>query len=236
MTLGGLALAVGILVDDATVTIENIERHMHLGSDLHKAILEGAGRDRRSRPGLHPVHLHRVRADVLSHRRCALSVRAAGGGRGVRDAGVLRAVAHAGADAGDAADGSCPGGAERPAQPAAARIPRLQRPLREDSRAAIRVILAEVARAAPAVRGRRSSAFACCPAVWCSFWGATSFPSVDGGQIRLHMRLPTGTRIEETARVADEVEGVIRTIVPAARSRHRARQSGRGGQRHQQIL
>src|SRR6202050_3191833 len=43
MTLGGLALAVGILVDDATVTIENIERHMHLGSDLHKAILDGAG-------------------------------------------------------------------------------------------------------------------------------------------------------------------------------------------------
>jgi multidrug efflux pump subunit AcrB len=43
MTLGGLALAVGILVDDATVTIENIERHMHMGSDLHKAILEGAG-------------------------------------------------------------------------------------------------------------------------------------------------------------------------------------------------
>ena len=43
MTLGGLALAVGILVDDATVTIENIERHLHMGSDLHKAILEGAG-------------------------------------------------------------------------------------------------------------------------------------------------------------------------------------------------
>ncbi|MEA3174886.1 MAG: hypothetical protein QOF42_2297, partial [Gammaproteobacteria bacterium] len=41
MTLGGLALAVGILVDDATVTIENIERHIHLGSDLHKAILDG---------------------------------------------------------------------------------------------------------------------------------------------------------------------------------------------------
>src|ERR1700760_1863829 len=43
MTLGGLALAVGILVDDATVTIENIERHIHQGSDLHKAILDGAG-------------------------------------------------------------------------------------------------------------------------------------------------------------------------------------------------
>src|SRR5450755_2562008 len=36
-------IAVYIMVDDATVTIENIERHMHLGSDLHKAILEGAG-------------------------------------------------------------------------------------------------------------------------------------------------------------------------------------------------
>jgi Cu/Ag efflux pump CusA len=43
MTLGGLALAVGILVDDATVTIENIERHLHMGADLHTAILEGAG-------------------------------------------------------------------------------------------------------------------------------------------------------------------------------------------------
>ncbi|MBL3960773.1 efflux RND transporter permease subunit, partial [Bacteroides thetaiotaomicron] len=39
MTLGGLALAVGILVDDATVTIENIERHLHLGTNLHDAIL-----------------------------------------------------------------------------------------------------------------------------------------------------------------------------------------------------
>ena len=43
MTLGGLALAVGILVDDATVTIENIERYLEQGSDLREAILEGAG-------------------------------------------------------------------------------------------------------------------------------------------------------------------------------------------------
>jgi multidrug efflux pump subunit AcrB len=43
MTLGGLALAVGILVDDATVTIENVERHMSLGEKLEDAILEGAG-------------------------------------------------------------------------------------------------------------------------------------------------------------------------------------------------
>ena len=42
MTLGGLALAVGILVDDATVTIENIERYLEEGHTLHDAILEGA--------------------------------------------------------------------------------------------------------------------------------------------------------------------------------------------------
>ena len=42
MTLGGLALAVGILVDDATVTIENIERVLHEGGSLHDGILKGA--------------------------------------------------------------------------------------------------------------------------------------------------------------------------------------------------
>jgi multidrug efflux pump subunit AcrB len=43
MTLGGLALAVGILVDDATVTIENIERHLHMGKGLYEAVMDGAG-------------------------------------------------------------------------------------------------------------------------------------------------------------------------------------------------
>ena len=43
MTLGGLALAVGILVDDATVTIENVERHLRAGENLENGILMGAG-------------------------------------------------------------------------------------------------------------------------------------------------------------------------------------------------
>jgi multidrug efflux pump subunit AcrB len=44
--------------------------------------------------------------------------------------------------------------------------------------------------------------------------GRDFFPSVDAGQIRLHLRAPTGTRIEETARLADAVEAVIREIIP----------------------
>ncbi len=43
MTLGGLALAVGILVDDATVTIENVERRLQAGEEMNSAILVGAG-------------------------------------------------------------------------------------------------------------------------------------------------------------------------------------------------
>src|SRR5204862_2086423 len=43
MTLGGLALSGGILVDQAIVTIENIERHLHAGEELNRSILVGAG-------------------------------------------------------------------------------------------------------------------------------------------------------------------------------------------------
>ncbi len=44
--------------------------------------------------------------------------------------------------------------------------------------------------------------------------GRDFFPEVDAGQIRLHIRAPTGTRIEETARLADEVEAAIRELIP----------------------
>src|SRR5690606_23060689 len=45
--------------------------------------------------------------------------------------------------------------------------------------------------------------------------GRDFFPSVDAGQIRLHFRMPTGTRIEETARHADLINAAIREIIPA---------------------
>src|SRR5258707_4812858 len=46
--------------------------------------------------------------------------------------------------------------------------------------------------------------------------GQDFFPTVDAGQLRLHLRAKTGTRIEETARVAGEVENVIRKLIPAS--------------------
>jgi len=47
------------------------------------------------------------------------------------------------------------------------------------------------------------------------FLGRDFFPQIDSGQIRLHMRAKTGTRIEQTARLADEIENSIRTVIPA---------------------
>ena len=236
MTLGGLALAVGILVDDATVTIENIERHMHLGSDLHKAILDGAGEI--AVPALVSTlcicivfvpmffltgvarYLFAPLAEAVVFAMLASYVLS----RTLVPTLVMLMMDHAPARSGG------------PAQPAAAGLPRLRRALREDSRRLYRIILAAVLGAAPAVRRRCFWAFACCRAGWCSFSGATSFRAVDAGQIRLHMRLPTGTRIEETARVADQVEAAIRTIVPARDLGTDARQPGRADQRHQPVL
>ncbi|RYY68119.1 MAG: efflux RND transporter permease subunit, partial [Comamonadaceae bacterium] len=68
-----------------------------------------------------------------------------------------------------------------------------------------------------AKKGRFGSVFLLFCVVSCGlvpFLGRDFFPSVDAGQIRLHMRTATGTRIEETARVADQVEKAIRELVP----------------------
>jgi len=48
------------------------------------------------------------------------------------------------------------------------------------------------------------------------FWARTSSPTSDTGEIRLHLRAKTGTRIEETARITDNVEARIRSVIPKA--------------------
>ncbi len=118
------------------------------------------GRDRRAGAGVHAVHLHRVRADVLPDRRGALPVRAARRSRGVRDARVVRAVAHAGADAGDAAvpPRRAASGRHRPGPGAAsvalrAHPPRLQPRIRAPARRLHRAA-GHAARAPPGGRDR----------------------------------------------------------------------------------
>jgi hypothetical protein len=102
MTLGGLALAVGILVDDATVAIENIHHHMASGQAAggsHHSRLAG---NRRCPAFVSTLCICIVFVPMFFLTgRGALSVRAAGGGRGVRDARQLRDLADARADAGD---------------------------------------------------------------------------------------------------------------------------------------
>jgi multidrug efflux pump subunit AcrB len=214
MTLGGLALAVGILVDDATVTIENIERHMHMGSDLHKAILEGAGEI--AVPALVSTlcicivfvpmffltgvarYLFAPLAEAVVFAMLASYVLS----RTLVPTLVMLMMEH-----GPSSPQAAPSLLQRVYGAFNARF--------EQFRSGYSVILAAVLERRRLFAGTFLGfcALSCCLVF---ILGRDFFPSVDGGQIRLHMRLPTGTRIEETARVADEVEGVIRTLVPAA--------------------
>ena len=96
MTLGGLALAVGILVDDATVTIENINYHLEQGKDIESAIMDGARQIVIPGDRVALVHLHRLRADVQSRRRGRLSLPPMAEAVVFALIGILRALAHAG--------------------------------------------------------------------------------------------------------------------------------------------
>ncbi|KVK83563.1 efflux RND transporter permease subunit [Burkholderia sp. MSMB1498] len=219
MTLGGLALAVGILVDDATVTIENIERHLHLGSDLRTAILEGAGEI--AVPALVSTlcicvvfvpmffltgvarYLFVPLAEAVVFAMLASYVLSR---TLVPTLAMLLFGKHR------------PG--IGPAAPAArpSRFARFHHAFErafERLRAGYIVLLSVLL-----VRRRfHASLFLgfCVLSTGLVFaLGRDFFPSVDAGNLRLHMRAPTGYRIEETARLADQVEQTIREAVPAA--------------------
>jgi len=213
MTLGGLALAVGILVDDATVTIENIERHLHLGTDMHEAILEGASEI--AIPALvstlcicivfvpmffltgvakylfvplaEAVIFAMLASYVLSRTLVPTLVM------------LLMDRSHI-----------------NPEKPSLLhRIYRNFDRAFERMRGAYRIILG-------IILGHRrlfGSLFLAFCLLSCGLYlvlGRDFFPNVDAGKIRLHMRTPTGMRIEETARTADLVETEMRRILPPA--------------------
>ena len=215
MTLGGLALAVGILVDDATVTIENIERHLHMGTDLHEAILEGAGEI--AVPALVSTlcicivfvpmffltgvakFLFVPLAEAVVFAMLASYILS----RTLVPTLAMLLMGHAHKPK----NGSKPNLFMRLYHRFDAGFERM--------RATYIMILSTLL-----VRRRMfASLFLgfCVLSVGLVFvLGEDFFPTVDAGDIRLHMRAPTGTRIEETARLADQVEDVVRQVVPAA--------------------
>lgn len=213
MTLGGLALAVGILVDDATVTIENIERHLHMGTNLHDAILDGAGE---------------IAIPALVSTLCICIVFVPmfflTGVAKFLFVPLAEAVVFAMLASYILSRTLVPtlamllmGHAHKPKKGAKPNLfMRLYQRFDagfERMRAAYIVILSTLL-----VRRRVFAtgflAFCILSTGLVFVLGEDFFPTVDAGDIRLHFRAPTGTRIEETARLADEIEQVIREVVP----------------------
>ncbi|GAB2568991.1 efflux RND transporter permease subunit [Dyella jejuensis] len=212
MTLGGLALAVGILVDDATVTIENINSHLEEGKEVYDAIMEGA-------------HQIAVPAFVSTLSICIVFVPIffLGGVAKYLFAPLAEAVVFAMMASyvlsrtlvptlslywlkkhdHDAKPSGMLGHFQQGFEHRFERI-------REGYRGALETTERH--------RGLFAILFfaACALSVGLlvPWLGRDFFPDVDGGQIKLHFRAPTGLRIEETARLADGIEGVIRQTIP----------------------
>ncbi|VVD67157.1 RND transporter [Pandoraea communis] len=217
MTLGGLALAVGILVDDATVAIENITHHLERGAPLHDAILNGAGEI------AVPTFVSTLSICIVFVPMFLLS-------------GVARYLFVPMAEA--VVFAMCASylfsrtliptlamyllrAKSENAQPAggwSVRFSRFQarfeagfESLRRRYASALRVAVGQRSRFVAVWLAICLGSLALTP-----FVGRDFFPSVDAGEIRLHLRAPTGTRIEETARITDEVETKIKTVIPPA--------------------
>ena len=213
MTLGGLALSVGILVDQAIVTIENIERHLHLGKTLEDAILTGAGEI-----GI-PVLVATMCICIVFVPMFFLS-----GVARFLFVPLAEAVVFAMAASYLLSRTLVPtlvmllmGGAHAADSTRPPSL--LQRMYRGFDRQFERVRRAYMLILSALLSRRRNFlflflGFCLLSSLLYPVLGRDFFPTVDAGQIRLHMRAPTGTRIEETALLADRVEAAIREIVP----------------------
>jgi CzcA family heavy metal efflux pump len=210
MTLGGLALAVGILVDDATVTIENIERFLENGYEMREAILDGAAQ---------------IAVPALVSTLCIcivfLPMFFLNGVSRYLFVPLAEAVMFAMIASYILSRTLVPTLAMyllRHKEHGASRNPfvRLQRAFEtvfERVRGSYQFLLTRIvfSRKAfvPAFLLVCLSTFLLIP-----FLGQDFFPNTDSGEFILHIRGRTGMRIEETARLADLVETSIRNKIP----------------------
>ena len=210
MTLGGLALSVGILVDQAIVTIENIERHMHEGRPLLEAIEVGAGEIGT------PAFVSTLCICIVFVPMFFLSGVARFLFVPLAEAVVFAMIASYFLSRSLVPTlvmlmmgGHQAGGAPGPLQRVYLAFDRQFERLRRGYATLLSVLLGR-----KAAFGGVFIAFCLVSLLLVPLLGRDFFPTVDAGQIRLHMRAPTGTRIEETARIADQVEQAIRQIIP----------------------
>ena len=222
MTLGGLALAVGILVDDATVTIENINWHLEQGKGVEQAIMDGAAQivtpafvsllcicivfvpmfflEGVSRFLFVPMAIAVMLAMVWSFflSRTLVPTMA-----------LFLLKPHA---------------PHTDMHGLNSTQPRTRNPIMAFQRGfearfeAVRAGYKNLLQAALQHRGKVSVGFAA--VVLGSFGllpflGSNFFPDVDGGQILIHARVPVGTRVEETAARFANIQAHIRQVIPA---------------------
>jgi CzcA family heavy metal efflux pump len=204
MTLGGLALAVGILVDDATVEIENIERNLALGKEMKQAILDGAAQIA-------------VPAFVSTLCICIVFVPMffLTGVAKFLFVPLAEAVVFAMLASYLLSRTLIPtlvmyimrGHEHRAAGPKTA-MGRLQRGFERkfDQFRSGYYQLLETTIAHRKLFAACFLAFCVLSLGWVFFLGEDFFPSVDAGLIRLHLRGRAGLRVEETARLCDQVE------------------------------
>ncbi|WP_186027319.1 efflux RND transporter permease subunit [Burkholderia gladioli] len=221
MTLGGLALAVGILVDDATVTIENINWHLEQGKQVEPAILDGAAQIVTPAfvsllcicivfvpmfflqgiarflfvPMAEAVMFAMISSFILSRTLVPTMAKY-----------LLKPHAHAEGGHGD----------ER--APSRNPLVRFQRGfearferVRSRYRALLELALAHRKPFVSVFFGFVLVSFALVPLL-----GQNFFPSVDAGQIVMHVRAPVGTRVERTAEILARVQQAVRGIIPPA--------------------
>jgi multidrug efflux pump subunit AcrB len=225
MTLGGLALAVGILVDDATVTIENINYHLEQGKDIKTAILDGS--QQIVLPAfviltcLCIVFVPMFQLGGVAHYLfvpLAEAVVFALIGSFILSRTLVPTLANyllrRQRTHGAEHEPEDPDGPPRPRNPLA----RFQRGFEqrfEAFRLGYRSVL-ELALRRCRIFIAGVIVFVLASFALAPWLGENFFPSVDGGQILMHVRAQPGTRIEETARLCDEVETAVRKVIPPA--------------------
>jgi multidrug efflux pump subunit AcrB len=218
MTLGGFALAVGILVDNGTVVIENIERHVGLGAPLEQAIVEGAGEV--GTPTFLatlcicivfvPVFLLQGTAKYLFS-PLSVSVIVALLASLVLSFTLVPVLFKYLMRSAHAAQSAHHGAAQAPPHPLHRVHLAFERGFQRFRELYRSVLCWAVAHARPTVL-----AFLALMVVSITLFpqlGRDFFPEVDAGQMRLHVRAPPGTRIESTQAYFAQVEAAIRKLV-----------------------